>query len=233
LRSYAEGYPEACRGGRLSVIANGYDEALFEDLPSPMEPTVGDPLVLLHSGVLYRDGRDPIPFLTALARLKANGSVGAGNLKVVLRASSSKAIYAGELQRLGIADLVDLAPRVSNREALSEQARADGLLLFQGKQYDRQIPAKVYEYLRIGRPVFALVGEEGETAALLRETGGAEQVALDDVDAIEARLAGFIAALRAGRAQRVRPEIAASYSRRAGTASLAGLLDDITTEVPA
>jgi hypothetical protein len=233
LRSYAQGYPDACRGNRLSVIANGYDEVLFENLPLPAEPAYGDPLVLLHSGVLYRDGRDPIPFLTALARLKANGSVDAGNLKVVLRASGSKAIYAGEIQRLGIADLVDLAPRISNREALAEQAHADGMLLFQGSQYDRQIPAKVYEYLRIGRPIFALVGEQGETAALLRETGGSEQVALDDVDAIETRLAGFLVALRAGRAPRIRPEVAASYSRRAGTASLAGLLDDIAMEIPA
>jgi hypothetical protein len=105
--------------------------------------------------------------------------------------------------------------------------------LFQGEKYDRQIPAKVYEYLRIGRPIFALVGEQGDTAALLRKTGGAAQVALHDTDAIEVRLSGFIAALRGGGAPRVSPEVAATYSRRAGAASLAGLLNDVVSKTPA
>jgi len=233
LEAYAQRYPEASEDNRLSVIANGYEEALFEDLPVREGSKPGAPLTLLHSGVLYRDGRDPVPFLTALARLKAKGAIDARNLKVVLRACGSYAMYADEVQRLDIADLVELARRVSNRQALVEQANADGLLLFQGEKYDRQIPAKVYEYLRIGRPIFALVGKQGDTAALLRKTGGAAQVALHDTDAIEVRLSGFIAALRGGGAPRVSPEVAATYSRRAGAASLARLLNDVVSKAPA
>lgn len=233
LEAYARRYPGASEDNRLSVIANGYEEALFEDLPARKGSKPIGPLTLLHSGVLYREGRDPVPFLTALARLKAKGVVDARNLKVVLRACGSYAMYTDEVLRLGVADLVKVAERVSNREALIEQAHADGLLLFQGEKYDRQIPAKVYEYLRIGRPVFALVGEDGDTAALLRKTGGAEQVALDDIHAIEARLEAFILALRAGSAARVSPDVAATYSRRAGAASLARLLDGVVSKTPA
>jgi hypothetical protein len=233
LEAYAQRYPEASEDNRLSVIANGYEEALFEDLPPREDSKPVGQLTLLHSGVLYRDGRDPVPFLTALARLKAKGAIDARNLKVVLRACGSYAMYADEVQRLDIADLVELPRRVSNREALVEQANADGLLLFQGEKYDRQIPAKVYEYLRIGRPIFALVGEQGDTAALLRKTGGAAQVPLHDTDAIEVRLSGFIAALRGGGAPRVSPEVAATYSRRAGAASLARLLNDVVSKTPA
>lgn len=233
LEAYARRYPGASEDNRLSVIANGYEEALFEDLPARESSKPIGPLTLLHSGVLYREGRDPVPFLTALARLKAKGVVDARNLKVVLRACGSYALYTDEVLRLGVADLVKVAERVSNREALIEQAHADGLLLFQGEKYDRQIPAKVYEYLRIGRPVFALVGKDGDTAALLRKTGGAEQVALDDIHAIEARLEAFILALRAGSAARVSPDVAATYSRRAGAASLARLLDGVVSKTPA
>jgi hypothetical protein len=233
LEAYAQRYPEASEDNRLSVIANGYEEALFEELPPREHSKPVGPLTLLHSGVLYRDGRDPVPFLTALARLKAKGAIDARNLKVVLRACGSYAMYADEVQRLDIADLVELARRVSNREALVEQANADGLLLFQGEKYDRQIPAKVYEYLRIGRPIFALVGDQGDTAALLRKTGGAAQVPLHDTDAIEVRLSGFIAALRGGGAPRVSPEVAATYSRRAGAASLARLLNEVVSKIPA
>jgi len=233
LKAYAQRYPGASEDNRLSVIANGYEEALFENLPAREGSKPIGPLTLLHSGVLYPEGRDPVPFLTALARLKAKGIVDARNLKVVLRACGSYAMYTDEVLRLGVADLVKVAERLSNREALIEQAHADGLLLFQGEKYDRQIPAKVYEYLRIGRPVFALVGKDGDTAALLRKTGGAEQVALDDIHAIEARLEAFILALRAGSAARVSPDVAARYSRRAGTASLARLLDGVVSKTPA
>lgn len=221
----AERYPDAARNGRLAVIENGYDEAAFTDLsPVPRRPD-RCPLVLVHSGLLYPEGRNPIPFFTALARLRASGSIHADNLRVVLRASGSEASYRHELQRFELEGLVNLAPPVPGRDALAEQAGADALLLFQGPKYDRQIPAKVYEYMRVGRPIFALVGERGDTAGLLREVGGAEIVSIDDVDAIEARLRAFIAALRAGSTLYARHSEIARHSRREGAVRLARLLD--------
>lgn len=224
----AERYPEASRAGRLTVIANGYDEEAFTDLGGP-PPQTGRPLVLLHSGLLYQDGRSPVPFFTALARLKNSGNIIPGMLKVVLRASGSEAAYTREIQRLGLEDMVTLAPPVGNREALLEQAAADGLLLFQGSKFDLQIPAKVYEYLRIGRPILAMVGPNGNTAALLREAGGAELVAADDVDAIAASLPGFLRALTGGTSPAPRSTAVSRYSRRAGAGLLASLLDEVGT----
>ena len=233
LRTYAERYPEAHRQGRLTIIGNGYDETAFADLPRPRSRQSGRPLVLLHSGLLYPEGRNPVPFFTALARLKEAGGMKADNLRIVLRASGSEATYTREIQRLGLEGMVNLAPPISNRQALAEQAKAGALLLFQGSQYDRQIPAKLYEYLRIGRPIFALVGEKGDTAAVLQDTGGAELVSLDDVTAIETRLIEFIHALREGRGPRARPAAVARHSRRDGAKLLAGLLDGAISVVPA
>lgn len=223
----AERHPDIDGDHRLSVIENGYDEAAFADLQQSSSPPVGRPTILVHSGQLYPIGRNPIPFFTALARLRSSGSVSPDNLKVILRASGTEAVYRREIQRMGLTGVVDLAPPVSGRDALVEQAGADGLLLFQGARYDRQIPAKLYEYMRVGRPIFALVGEHGDTAALLRETGGAELVALDDADAIEARLSAFLCMLREGNAARIPRNVVARHSRREGAALLAGLLDRV------
>lgn len=224
-RDYAARYPEAAHGGRLSVIGNGYDEAAFEDLPDAQAPLEGRPLRLLHSGLLYPQGRNPVPFLAALARLKANGQAGPAQLQVVLRASGWEAGYQQEIDRLGVADIVTLAPPVGNREALLEQAAADALLLFQGERFDRQIPAKAYEYLRVGRPIFALVGPAGDTADVLRSTGGAVVVPSEDVAAIAARLAEFVGLLREGRAPSASPDSVGRYSRKEGARSLARLLE--------
>ena len=228
MRAYAERFPEASREGRLAVIANGYDDDAFSDLGVPT-PRSGRPLVLLHSGLLYPEGRSPIPFFAALARLKEAGSVTPGILKVILRASGSEATYAHEIQRYGLGEIVSLEPPIGNHQALLEQAAADGLLLFQGSKFDLQIPAKVYEYLRIGNPIFALVGPDGDTANLLRESGGAALVAADDVDAIATGLRAYIDALASGTAPSARSDAVARYSRRAGAVRLASLLDEVCT----
>ncbi|NMW22865.1 glycosyltransferase [Rhodanobacter soli] len=228
MQRCAEHYPEACRAGRLAVIANGYDDEAFADLGGP-PPRTGRPLVLLHSGLLYPEGRSPVPFFAALARLRDAGHVTPGMLRVVLRASGTEAAYAREIQRFGLGGMVTLAPPIGNREALLEQASADGLLLFQGSRFDLQIPAKVYEYLRIGQPIFALVGPDGDTATLLRESGGATLVAADDVDAIATGLSGFLRVLTEGTAPSPRPAAIAQYSRRAGARLLASLLEQVCT----
>ncbi|HET6588194.1 MAG TPA: glycosyltransferase, partial [Oleiagrimonas sp.] len=225
LGACAERFPQAHAQGRLAVIGNGYDERAFAGIPGPAPSRDDKPLVMVHSGFLYPDGRDPMPFFKALAQLKATDHVDASKLRIVLRASGSEATYARQLQQLGLTDMVDLAAPVSNRQALVEQAQADALLLFQGSRFDRQIPAKVYEYLRVGRPVFALVGEQGDTAALLHTTGGAELAPIDDTDLIARRLLTFIDALRGNRGPRADPNIVAGLSRREGATLLARVLD--------
>ena len=229
MQSYTKSYPQIYREGRMAVIPNGYDEDDFPLNTDTRAHPLGRPLWLLHSGLLYPNGRTPVPFFMALAKLKASGVIKADLIRITLRASGSEAIYKDEIKRLGLEDIVVLAPPISHRQALIEQTDADALLLFQGSEYDNQIPAKLYEYLRIGRPIFALVGEQGDTAALLRYSGGAEIVPLHDVDAIEVRLTQFISALREGRGPKGNAIIVQRYSRRAGVASLAGILDKVSS----
>lgn len=227
MHRYAGQYPQTFREGRMAVIANGYEETAFAGLPATTEHQSCRPLRLVHSGILYPDGRDPVPFFMALANLRAAGTLTENDVSIVLRASGSETIYAEEIRCRGLESMITLAPPVSNHEALLEQAEADALLLFQGSKFDHQIPAKVYEYLRIGRPIFALVGKGGDTEALLLDTGGAQLVALDDVPGIERGLMEFISALRDRRAPVASAAVVHGYSRHQGAAALAGLLDKI------
>ena len=228
LREYAERYPKLHAECRLIVIENGYDERAFTNLSRLAPRQTGGPLVLVHSGLLYPRGRNPVPFLTALAQLKNSGLVGADGLRVILRASRSVKEFTREIQRLGLGDMVFLYPAISYRDALIEQATADALLLFQGAEFDRQIPAKLYEYLRIGRPIFALTSDLGDTANVLRNTGGAETAPIDDVDAIASRLAAFIRVLREGRAPVTDPSVVKQYSRENGALLLAKQFEQVS-----
>ena len=216
--------------GRFEVIPNGFDEEAFTDIQTPSAGlrSPGRPLVLVHSGVLYPKGRNPEPFFKALSTMFASDAVSRDELRVVLRASGSEPRYGELISRYGLDEIVSLAPAVSRDEALAEQSEADALLLFQGSEFNSQVPAKVYEYFRVGRPIFALVDEAGDTARLLRDEGVGATADINDPEAIARRLAEFIEGVKADRYKILEGEGLAKYSRREGARQLLQLIQQVS-----
>jgi glycosyltransferase involved in cell wall biosynthesis len=229
LQMYAERYPDV-PPSRWAVIENGYDEENFRDAESGFSPRslgAAGQVTLVHSGILYPQERDPRPFFAALQSLKASGHVEASSLQVILRATGSDDFYRPMLESYGIADLVQLAPSISYKEALREMLCADGVLLFQASVCNHQIPAKLYEYFRSRRPIFTLTDPVGNTAAAMRLAGSEHLVNIADEHDITQGLRHFLTGLRSAKIEGVRPEIAALNSRRARSSELAKLLDGI------
>lgn len=227
---YAERYPDLA-ADHWAVIPNGYDEENFLDAQAQAGDCkpLGRPgqCVLVHAGLLYPSERDPQPFFHALASLKASGRVSAARLRVVLRATGYDDHYAPMLRNMGIADIVELAPSIAYRDALTEMLRADGLLLFQASNCNHQIPAKLYEYLRAGRPILALTDPTGDTAGTLTEAQTGVIVRLDDAQDIAAGITRFLGLLGAGDTVMPSADVVKRYDRATGAARLAGLLDEI------
>lgn len=234
LELYAERFPEFERR-RLELIENGYDEDTFRRAtPAAAEVPVGGAggrrLTLLHSGIIYRSERDPTQFFAAIAALKARGAIRRETLRIVLRASGQEGNYGDDLRRLGIDDIVELAPAVAYVSALREMMTVDGLLLLQAANCNAQVPAKIYEYLRANRPVLALTDPAGDTARTLARMGVGLVARLDSATEIEAALLRFIEQLRHGTAVQAAPETVASYSREAQAGQLAALFDRAAAE---
>ncbi len=225
LAMYKERYPDI-PAERWRVIENGYDEGVFADLADDYQaPPAGEPLRLVHAGILYPNERDPRPFFAAIAALDQRGAFEQTPVRIVLRATGHDALYSEMLATLGIEHRVELAPAVPYREALQEMLRADGLLIFQAANCNHQIPAKAYEYLRAGRPILALTAAAGDTAGLLRTNGHVDIADLTDQAAIERELAAFIGRIQSG--QPAQPTTR-DYSRRGQTGDLARLFDTLT-----
>lgn len=227
---YAERYPEF-DNSKWAVIENGFDEENFLDAEAGLDPTpLGAPgqITLVHSGVLYPQERDPKPFFAALAMLKRNGKIGPQNLQIILRATGSDGLYRPMIEELGIGDIVRLEPVVAYRDALREMLRADGLLLFQGSVCNHQIPAKIYEYYRAGRPILALVDPIGISASMLREVGVPDIANIASAEHIASTLLGLIAALKDGQRAGVNKDAAARNSRKSRSAELANILNQLT-----
>ena len=76
------------------------------------------------------------------------------------------------VERAGLVSRVEFLPRVSYEASLTVLSGASVLLLLQASRDTLDlVPAKLFEYLRTGRPVLTIV-PDGATAEVLRETGG-------------------------------------------------------------
>lgn len=231
-RMYEQRYAEVpC--ARLVTIANGYSEENFSEaaaLRNPAKPA-NEKIVLLHSGVLYPSpDRNPTHFFEALAALNKLGVLSREDTRVILRASSSEDLYQKQLHAYGIADIVQFAPPLPYKEALAEMLGANGLLLFQGRDSNSAIPAKLYEYFRAKRPIFAMVDEAGDTAAELRRAGLGTIVPLSSTEQIIAGLRSFLSEVRAGTSRVMNDSDLQHHSREAKAKSLADLFDSVVQD---
>lgn len=225
-RMYAERYPKISES-RWSIIPNGFDEEDFAGLGDKAsgKDRRQNQVLLVHSGLLYPHARDPRPFLSAVSDLRKVGLVSSSNLKIIFRHSGYESKYRQLLRDMGIEDIASLEAGVPYQQALEEMLDADGLLLFQASNCNSQIPAKLYEYLRVRRPIFALVDPNGDTAEVLKSEGIDTIVPLDSKQEISRGLVDFLARVREERAPVAGDSRVALYSRRHRTEELARLLD--------
>jgi glycosyltransferase involved in cell wall biosynthesis len=152
-------------------------------------------------GLLEQVDRDPVPFFKGVRLALDNGSLPPGAFCVdLLGSGAQEARYRSVLAELRLEEVVRIQPPVPYRQALDRMASTDILLLFQGPSCDAQIPAKAYEYMRIGKPVFALTTPQGATGRLIAANGAGQVVPCGDPEAIARALAEWVAALRAGKA---------------------------------
>ena len=226
VRSYRASYPDVAE--RIVLLENGYEEDRFASLPDrgmPGSSRSEAPLLMLHSGVVYPEERDPEQLFIALSRLQRGGTLTPQQLRIRFRASHHGELLRSLAQLHGVSDWLDIAPAIAHREALAEMMQADALLIMQATNCNAQIPAKLYEYLRAGRPIGALTDPAGDTAAALIEAGVTEIAPLDSAAAIEAWLPAFVSKVRMNAVHPPEPAAVTAASRGERAKLLAGLLE--------
>ncbi|NGZ07248.1 MAG: glycosyltransferase family 4 protein [Magnetococcales bacterium] len=232
-------YPEP-PADKWVMLPNGFDEKIFrrmDRLRRPSSPNPG-PLTLVHGGTLYTGNaeRNPGPLLNVVQQLRKQGVIGAPEengperigLRILLRATSHDDLINAMIRKRALSDMVATAPPLPYLQALEEMFLADGLLLFQGESFNHLIPAKLFEYLRANRPILALIGAQGDSAHILRETGLHAMVPLEDEAAILPGFLDFLHQLRHGTAQLPDQNVVTGYSRRIQAKRLAATFDELT-----
>ena len=223
---------DACRGcksiqRKSIVIENGFEESEFfyQTFMAFKKNTRINKIILVHSGLLYKHGRNPENFFMVIADLKRENRLPEG-LNVILRGSGFEEYYEKIIKNLHLEQIILLRPRTKRARALEEMAHADGLLLFQGELFNRQVPAKVYEYFAMKKPILGLVDLSGETARILKRYPSAKLGKIAEKESIRRVLLSFFEELPKLK-QKARTFNPDQFSRKSRAKELAFLLNRV------
>lgn len=193
-RSFLARYPGIAQE-KFITITNGYDEADFTGL----RPDSVAKFEILYPGMIAIGNRNPRPLLAGIRMALDRGWLNPDDLQITflgcgLNGRDPK--FQENLDRFKLREASILVEeRVPHHQALRRMAGANVLVVLsepvgEGPAIEAerrwshlQVPAKVYEYLRLGRPMLALVSG-GAVAELLGQTHGGIVVAPDDIEGI-------------------------------------------------
>lgn len=164
---------------KSTVIENGYDEANFEKLEHLEDKTTpfdNNKFTLYYCGVLYPNGRDPIPIFDAMSILHKQGIINGNNFELIFQGAGDGHEFAATIDKLKLKELIKFIQPVPFIYALNNMLHADTLLLIQDSRFNKQIPGKVYEYLRTKKPLIVKADPKGETAKLALQFAAVEVV---------------------------------------------------------
>ncbi|MBV9502245.1 MAG: glycosyltransferase [Acidobacteriaceae bacterium] len=180
-------YPDA--RNRIHVIWNGFDpDTVLPALPIPERPRK----TLTHIGLIYGT-RQPTILLRSIERLTRQLRLDANSLLVRLFGPAELEPASAELvEHMRSKDMVDFQPNQMPRDQSARlTAESDYLLLLDVLQEGSglQVPAKLFEYIMIGRPILALTVRGSSVEQILSRCGIPHEciypdIAEADLDAI-------------------------------------------------
>ena len=210
--------------GKTETIFNGFDE---EDLSGGLEEEF-EKRTLLHLGNLHLDLNPTYPMLLlkGLQKLKTEKVLTESNFEVVVVGEQFEA-FNEKVRELGLSGIVSNLERLPHSEAIPYLKRAHVLLIV--VETEGIMTSKIFEYLAVGKPVFALI-KPGELMELIQEFSPASIIVTSyDLDEIVKGIERCIAwkadgSERDGSHERFRNE----YNRRALTKQLTKVLVDVS-----
>jgi glycosyltransferase involved in cell wall biosynthesis len=154
---------------RIHVIWNGFDPAdRIEQTALPQRTY----RLFSHLGALY-EGRNISPLLESISRLIDSGRLMGDRLRIRLVGSISKDCIPGAefLARAKDQGWLEIIPdQVPHHEARRMALESDGLLLVQ-PHTAALVPGKLFEYLRLRRPILAFILPDTPIERILKQSG--------------------------------------------------------------
>ncbi|MDY0152634.1 MAG: hypothetical protein RBS43_10215 [Candidatus Cloacimonas sp.] len=163
---------------KSAVITNGYDEADFKQL----QPKLYDCFTFAYMGKMHVNYGNPLPLLTAIAGCNL------GKFQFVHIGSADETV----LESIGKAgfDFYKFEGYKPHAEALNYSAGADVnlIILSDDRGSEHVYTGKLFELLRLGKPILAVGPKKCIIAEVLQETGLGRYAWIGDVEQIQQQL---------------------------------------------
>lgn len=157
------------KGDNFYVIPNGYDEEDFAEYD--LSKRSNSRLTLVYTGALY-GRRKPDTFFEALKQLKDEGKIDGSKVLVRLIGNYHKDKLQAQIDSCSLTEQFEIVGYVPHNVCIKHQLDADVLVLIEGcgRGSDAFYTGKIFEYMNTGRPVLAVLPENGAAADLVRES---------------------------------------------------------------
>jgi glycosyltransferase involved in cell wall biosynthesis len=213
---------EAFNLHNISFIPNGFDEDDFKTNDN-LTKKKNSSLIISYIGKTYGE-YTTMPFLTALNQIKDK----LNDIEVRYIGSFTNDeinfISANKLDKI-----IKVIPYCSHDEAIVYNQESDLLLLVNANdKWKYNISGKIFEYMRSGKPILAVIPEDGDSAKILKETATADLIISPTrlVDNPELLLQSF----NNVRNYKPNQEAIAKYSRKELTKNLVQIIDPLVSK---
>lgn len=200
---------------KVEVITNGYDESDFHELtPRALYP---DKLTTVFLGTAYPGSQEiAMNFVQAVNGIDKDAEV----VFIGGAAEGKQSIHMENLTRIGY---------LMKAKGLALSSGCEFLLLITLPSAEWHIPMKIFDYLRIGKPILAITAEYGDSAKIVKEAK-AGFVLSHEQKKMEEQLKMIFQKWRKGEFKDFHPdwEYVAQFERRNLTKRLADVFNEIT-----
>ena len=96
-----------------------------------------------------------------------------------------------EMNLHGLGPFIKTEEHMDMQACLTRMLDSDLLLAISPEDIDYNVPQKIYTYMKIGVPIFAVMPEHGEAASVIKASGTGYVVGSGDIDRIAKKLHGL------------------------------------------
>lgn len=173
---------------KLETITNGYDETDFLNLDSTIAQQ-NECFSVFHNGLFYSI-RTPKTIIQAVENLINKGKIDKEKFKLDLGWIENKKEWDEHIRNRDLEDIVFFGGYLEHRESLEKAQRMDALLLVvgPGEKNKAMYPGKLFEYLRLNKPILSLSPNGSVVDKLIDKLEAGVNVDFNNVNAIEQAL---------------------------------------------
>ncbi|HOU85884.1 MAG TPA: glycosyltransferase [Spirochaetota bacterium] len=153
------------------TITNGFDADDFADIVKRPRK-INKKFTITYTGSIYRAYQNPEPLFEAVKNLKDKKIITKNDLKIVF-AGSPTANMMDTAESYGISDFFSYAGFLPREEVLKMQYDADALLFleYNNPEVKGVLTGKIFEYLYLGREIWAIgIETDSSAGSLIKET---------------------------------------------------------------